>query len=42
MMPGHMEAQAWGYVVTAYHIIEEALKLLLRLNGEIVERYIGK
>ena len=33
MMPGHMEAQAWGYVVTGYHLIEEALKLLLHLTG---------
>ena len=33
MAPGHEEAQAWGYVVAGYFLIEQGLKAVLHLQG---------
>ena len=33
MVPGHEAAQAWGYVVAGYHLIEQGLKAVLHLRG---------
>ena len=38
LMPGHEMAQAWGYVVAAYFLMEEAFKAILHLR----ERRVGK
>ena len=34
--PGHNEAQAWGYVVAGYFLVEESFKALLHLRGKTV------
>ena len=36
MVPGHELAQAWGFVVTGYFLIEESFKALLHLQGKSV------
>ena len=36
--PGHEVAQAWGYVVAGYFLVEEAFKALLYLRGKQVPR----
>ena len=33
MAPGHEEAQAWGYVVAGYFLIEQGLKAVLHMRG---------
>ena len=38
LVPGHEAAQAWGYVVAAYFLMEEAFKAILHLR----ERRVGK
>ena len=38
LVPGHEVAQAWGYVVAAYFLMEEAFKAILHLR----ERRVGK
>ena len=39
LMPGHELAQAWGYVVAAYFLTEEAFKAILHLRGRQVDRH---
>lgn len=34
MMPGHEAAQAWGYVVAGYSLVEQSFKGLLYVRGE--------
>ena len=34
LMPGHVNAQAWGYVVAGYFLLEQSLKLLLHVRSE--------
>ena len=34
--PGYEEAQAWGYVVAGYFLVEESFKALLYLRGKQV------
>ena len=36
LVPGHEVAQAWGYVVAGYFLVEESFKVLLYLRGEKV------
>ena len=36
MVPGHMMAQAWGYVVVGYFLVEEAFKAFLHLRKKRV------
>ena len=36
LMPSHESAQAWGYVVAGYFLIEEAFKALLYLRAKQV------
>ena len=36
MVPGHESAQAWGYVVTGYFLLEESFKALLYLRAKQV------
>ena len=38
LLPGHEAAQAWGYVLAAYFLMEEAFKAILHL----LERHVGK
>ena len=38
MSPEHMVAQAWGYVVVGYFLVEEAFKALLHLRNKHVPR----
>ena len=38
MNPGHMMAQAWGYVVVGYFLVEEAFKAFLHLRKKRVPR----
>ena len=38
MIPDHVTAQAWGYAVTGYSLLEQALKVLLNLNGEPTDK----
>ena len=38
MIPEHMVAQAWGYVVVGYFLLEEAFKALLHLREKCVPR----
>lgn len=33
LVPGHVEAQAWGYVVVGYFLVEESLKAVLFVRG---------
>ena len=33
VVPAHEVAQAWGYVVTGYFLVEESFKALLYLRG---------
>lgn len=33
-VPGHMNAQGWGYVVAGYFLVEQAVKLLLHLRAK--------
>ena len=33
MAPGHEEAQAWGYVIAGYFLIEQGLKAVLHVRG---------
>ena len=37
MVPGYADAQAWGYIVTAYSLAEQSFKALLHLRGEEVQ-----
>ena len=37
-VPGCEVAQAWGYVVTGYFLVEQSFKALLHLRGKKVER----
>ena len=34
LVPGHEAAQAWGYVVAGYSLLEQALKALLHVRGK--------
>lgn len=36
LLPGHEMAQAWGYVVIAYFLVEESFKALLNLRNKCV------
>ena len=36
LLPGHEAAQAWGYVVAGYFLVEESFKVLLYLRGKKV------
>ena len=36
LVPGHEVAQAWGYVVAGYFLVEESFKALLYLRGKKV------
>ena len=36
VVPGHEVAQAWGYVVAGYFLVEESFKALLYLHGKTV------
>ena len=36
LVPGHEVAQAWGYVVAGYFLVEESFKVLLYLRGKKV------
>ena len=33
MLPGHELAQAWGYVVAGYSLVEQGLKAVLYVRG---------
>lgn len=33
LMPGHVNAQAWGYVVAGYFLLEQSFKLLLHVRS---------
>lgn len=34
MAPGYDEAQAWGYIITGYFLVEQSFKALLYLRGQ--------
>ena len=36
MVPGYVDAQAWGYVVLGYFLVEESFKALLNIRGKEV------
>lgn len=36
MVPGYVDAQAWGYVVLGYFLVEESFKALLHVRGKDV------
>ena len=36
LLPGHEEAQGWGYVVTGYFLVEKSFKALLFVRGKHV------
>lgn len=38
LVPGHQVAQAWGYVVAGYFLVEESFKALLFLRGKQVPK----
>ena len=38
LMPGHEMAQAWGYVVAAYFLMEESFKAVLHLSKRRVDK----
>ena len=38
MVPGYVNAQAWGYVVTGYFLAEQSFKALLNLRGKEVPK----
>ena len=38
-LPGYVDAQAWGYVVAGYFLLEESLKAVLHMRGEKVPRW---
>ncbi len=38
-LPGYVDAQAWGYVVTGYFLLEESLKAVLHMRGEEVRKW---
>ena len=37
-VPGHVEAQGWGYVVAGYFLIEQSFKALLYIRGKKVSK----
>ena len=38
MVPGYVDAQAWGYVVLGYFLVEESFKALLNIRGKEVPK----
>ena len=38
LVPGYVDAQAWGYVVVGYFLVEETFKALLNVRGKQVPR----
>ena len=40
MVPGYVDAQAWGYVVLGYFLVEESFKALLNIRGKKCPRRI--
>ena len=38
LVPGYVDAQAWGYVVVGYFLVEESFKALLNVRGKQVPR----
>ena len=34
LIPGHVAAQGWGYVVAGYFLVEESFKALLHVGGK--------
>lgn len=38
MIPGHVDAQGWGYVVAGYFLVEQAFKALLYVRGKKVPK----
>ena len=38
MIPGYVDAQAWGYIVVGYFLVEESFKALLHVRGKKVPK----